>query len=89
MTEHETASKMMAALKAAQSEPAPVALTRLNDLIELTKTGGAASLEIEELRSSAFMAICELGKALHRGQSTDGLWERAIDVTERWKALAR
>ena len=31
-------------------------------------------LEVEEARSSAFMAICEVGKALHRGQPAEKLW---------------
>ena len=48
-----------------------------------------APLEVEEARASAFMAICELGKALHRGQPADGLWAPAISATERWKSLAR
>jgi len=58
----------------------------LNGLIGLVQGGGAASLEVEEARSSAFLAICEIGKALHRGQPTDGLWAAAIDAAERWKA---
>jgi hypothetical protein len=32
------------------------------------------------------MAICEIGKALHRGQPADALWSAAIDAAERWKA---
>jgi hypothetical protein len=35
------------------------------------------------------MAICEVGKALHRGQPADRLWASAINATERWKSLAR
>jgi hypothetical protein len=58
----------------------------LNGLIGLVQSGSDASLEVEEARASAFMAICEVGKALHRGQPADGLWEKAIDATERWKA---
>jgi hypothetical protein len=34
------------------------------------------------------MAICEIGKALHRGQGADRMWAQAIDATERWKSLA-
>jgi hypothetical protein len=46
-------------------------------------------LEVEEARSSAFLALCEVGKALHRGQPADHLWASAISATERWMALAR
>jgi hypothetical protein len=35
------------------------------------------------------MAICEIGKALHRGQPAERLWQPAIDATERWMSLAR
>jgi hypothetical protein len=58
----------------------------LNGLVGLVQSGGDASLEVEEARASAFMAICEIGKALHRGQPADGLWVAAIDATERWKS---
>jgi hypothetical protein len=54
--------------------------------VGLVQASGAASLEVEEARASAFMAICEIGKALHRGQPTGGLWNAAIAATERWKA---
>ena len=54
--------------------------------IGLVQGGGEASLEVEEARAGAFMAICEIGKALHRGQPADGLWSAAIDAAERWKA---
>ena len=37
-------------------------------------------LEVEEARSSAFLAICEIGKALHRGQPADRLWASAISA---------
>jgi hypothetical protein len=58
----------------------------LNGLVGLVQGGGPASLEVEEARAGAFMSICEIGKALHRGQPTDGLWSAAIDAAERWKA---
>jgi hypothetical protein len=35
------------------------------------------------------MAICEVGKALHRGQPADQLWATAIGATERWMSLAK
>lgn len=43
---------------------------------------GEQSLEIEEARSSAFVAICEVGKALHRGQPAPPPWVAAIAATE-------
>jgi len=33
-------------------------------------------------------AICEVGKALHRGQPADGLYAAAINATQRWMAQA-
>jgi hypothetical protein len=88
MTDSEKAAKVIEALKAAEQEPAQTALPILNGLVGLVQGGGDQPLEVEEARSSAFMAICEVGKALHRGQPADRLWASAIDATERWKALA-
>ena len=86
MSDVEAASTVLDTLKVAERAPPQAALPMLNGLIGLVQSGGDASLEVEEARASAFMAICEIGKALHRGQPTDGLWEKAIDSTERWKA---
>jgi hypothetical protein len=86
MTDAEKAAKVLETLRTAEREPAQVALPMLNGLVGLVQSGGEASLEAEEARASAFMAICEIGKALHRGQPTDGLWSAAINATERWKA---
>ncbi len=61
----------------------------LNELVGLVQGGAEAPLEVEEARSAAFMAICEIGKALHRGQPADRLWASAIAATEKWMSLAR
>lgn len=89
MTDAEKAANVLEALKAAEREPAEVALPMLNALVGLVQADGEALLEAEEARSSAFMAICEIGKALHRGQPAERLWAPAISATERWKSLAR
>jgi hypothetical protein len=89
MNDSEKAAKVIEALKAAEREKAEVALPMLNGLVGLVQGDGEQRLEIEEARSGAFLAICEIGKALHRGQPTDGLWASAIDATERWMSLAR
>jgi len=89
MSESETASEVMAALKLAEHEPAQKALPILTGLVGLVRGDHEQRLEVEEARSSAFLAICEVGKALHRGQPVDGLWGAAINATERWMALAR
>ncbi len=89
MTDSEKADAIIEALKAAEHEPAAVALPILNGLVGLVQAHAEAPLEVEEARSSAFMAICEIGKALHRGQPADGLWAPAIGATERWKSLVR
>ena len=88
MSETETASQVMAALRLAEHEPVQKALPILNGLVGLVKADPEERLEVEEARSSAFLAICAVGKALHRGQPADGLWGVAIDATERWMALA-
>jgi hypothetical protein len=89
MTDSEKAAKVLGALKAAEPKPPQVALKILNDLVGLVQAHAEQPLEIEEARSSAFMAICEIGKALHRGQPADRLWASAIEATEKWKSLAR
>jgi hypothetical protein len=89
MTDSEKAAKIIEALKAAERKPAQIALRILNELVGLVQGSGEAPLEVEEARSSAFVAICEIGKALHRGQPADRLWAPAIDATERWMSLAR
>ena len=89
MTDSEKAAQVIEALKAAEREPAEIALPILNGLVGLVQGDGEQPLEVEEARSSAFLAICEVGKALHRGQPTDGLWAPAIRATERWMSLVK
>src|SRR6202790_4177183 len=69
MTDSEKAAKVIEALKAAEREPAQMALPILNGLVALVQGDGEQPLEVEEARSRAFVAICEIGKALHRGQA--------------------
>jgi hypothetical protein len=89
MTDSEKAAKVIEALKAAEREPAQIALPILNGLVGLVRGDREQPLEVEEARSSAFLAICEVGKALHRSQPADHLWAPAIDATERWMSLVR
>jgi hypothetical protein len=89
MNDSEKAEKVIEALKTAEHEPAQTALPILNGLIGLVQANGEQPLEVEEARSSAFLAVCEIGKALHRGQPADRLWAAAIGATERWMSLAR
>jgi hypothetical protein len=88
MTDSEKAAKVIETLRAAERESALTALPILNGLVGLVQGNGDAPLEVEEARSGAFMAICEVGKALHRGQPAERLWASAIDAAERWKLLA-
>ena len=88
MTDTSAAQQVRDALRQAQAKPAAEALPILNGLIPLVQGGGETSLEVEEARASAFLAICEVGKALHRGQPADGLYAAAITAAERWLALA-
>ena len=89
MSDFEKATRVLDALKAAERESAEKALPILNGLVGLVQGGGEAPLEVEEARSGAFMAICEVGKALHRGQPADQLWAAAIGATERWMSLTK
>ena len=88
MSDSAQAREVMEALKLAEREPVQKALSILNGLVGLVKAGGEQPLELEEARSGAFLAICEVGKALHRGQPAEGLWVAAIRATERWIALS-
>ena len=85
MSDAEKAATVLDTLKAAEQAPPQAALPMLNGLVGLVQASGAASLEVEEARAGAFMAICEIGKALHRGQPTGGLWSAAINAAERWR----
>jgi hypothetical protein len=89
MSERETAQRVLDALKLAVEKPAHEALGVLNGLIPLVQGGGEHTIEVDDARASAFLAICEVGKALHRGQPVDGLWAAAISAAERWVALVR
>jgi hypothetical protein len=83
MTDSGKAAKVLEALKAAERAPAQIALPILN------QGSGEQPLEVEEARSSAFLAICEVGKALHRGQPAERLWAMAIGATEKWMTAAQ
>jgi hypothetical protein len=89
MNDSETAREVMEALRRAEREPAKEALPILNGLVGFVKADQEQRLEVEEARSSTFLAICEVGKALHRGQPADQLWAAAIRATERWMALVK
>lgn len=89
MSDLEKATRVLDALKAAEAQPAQQALPILNGLVGLVQGSSEQPLEVEEARSGAFMAICEVGKALHRGQPADRLWAAAIGATERWLSLAK
>ena len=87
MSDSEKAAKVMEALKAAEREPAQIALPILNELVGLIQGDPEQSLEVEEARANAFIAICEIAKALHRGKPANCLWAPAIDAAERWMSL--
>ena len=88
MTDPNPARQVLDTLKLAEAKPADEALPMLNALIPLVQGGGDEELEAQEARASAFLSICEVGKALHRGQPADGLYTAAVAATERWMAVA-
>lgn len=87
MSDTEQAAKLIETLKAAEHKPAQVALSALNELVGLLRETSERPLEVEEARASAFMAICEVAKALHRGTPAKQLWSSAIGAAERWRSL--
>ncbi len=90
MTEQDKARRAFEALKSAEGAEPRAALAILNGLIELVRSdSGDQSIEVDEARASAFLAICEVGKALHRGQPASPPWESAVAATGRWLALVK
>jgi hypothetical protein len=90
VTESEKAQQVLAALQSAEAAAPDAALQLLNGLVGLLRSGGGEQpLEVEDIRATAFLAICEIGKALHRGQPAAPLWTAAMAATERWIALVR
>jgi hypothetical protein len=89
MTDLDNATKVLDALRIAEQQPPQEALPELNALAGLVQGDPDQSLEVQEARADAFMAICEIGKALHRQQPSDQLWGPAINAVEKWKSLAR
>jgi len=87
MSDSEKAAKMVEALKAAEFKPAQVALPALNQHVALMQGKVEGALEADEARATAFMAVCEVAKALHRGAPAAQLWKSAISAAERWKSL--
>ena len=88
MSDSEKAAKIIQALQAAEGMPALQALHSLNKLTMLMQGDLEQPFEIEEARANTFLAICEIAKALHRGQPADHLWLPAIDAAERWMSVA-
>jgi hypothetical protein len=88
MNDLDRATEVLQALMLAKRAPPQQALSILNGPFGLLRADHDQPMELEEARSGAFLAICEIGKSLHRGQPADHLWETAIRTTERWIALA-
>jgi len=90
VTEAEKAQQVLTALISAEAAAPEAALPMLNGLIGLARSESSdQSLEVDEARSSAFLSICEVGKALHRGQPAGPLWAAAVAATEHWVKLVR
>jgi hypothetical protein len=87
MEDSEKAENIIETLRAFEHEPAQIALQSLNGLVGLIRGASETSLEVEEARANAFMAICEVAKALHRGKPAEQLWSSAIEAAEHWRSL--
>jgi hypothetical protein len=89
MSEFEIAQHVLNTLRQAESAEPQAAVPLLKKLIRLVNGDGTEQpFEVEEARSTAFMAICEYAKALHRGQPAEELWPEAIHATKKWQSLA-
>lgn len=88
MDDVQKAEQVLDTLKSAMPMPTAEALPILNGLAGLIQGGAEQSFEVQEARADVFMAICELGKAMHRGLPIDALWAPAITAAERWQGLA-
>jgi hypothetical protein len=89
MTEVEIAQHVLSCLRQTEAVEPQTAVSKLKHLIGLVHGGASGrSFEVDEARSSTFMAICEYAKALHRGQPADALRPVAIEAAETWHALA-
>jgi len=87
MSDLEKADTVLQALKTAEGETPQAALPILNGLAGFVQGDGEQELEVQDARIAVFQAICELGKALHRGQPADALWAPALTAAERWRGL--
>ena len=87
MDDLEKAETVLQALKTAEQQSPQAALPILNGLAGLVQGDPDAPLEVQEVRADVFMAICELGKALHRGQPAEALWAPALTAAKRWRGL--
>jgi hypothetical protein len=87
MTDSAKAARVIEVLKSAEREPPQLALSLLNGLTKLMPAEQEQPMEIEEARATAFLTVCDLAKALHRGQPASHLWTSAIDAAERWSRL--
>jgi len=87
MSDVENAEKVLEVLSAAEHEAPEVALPVLNGIAGLIRGDPDDLLEVQEARTDTFMAICEIGKALHRGQPAGPLWGPAFEAARRWRAL--
>ncbi|ABD87046.1 hypothetical protein [Rhodopseudomonas palustris] len=90
MSEFEIAQHVWQCLHQAASEAPQTALPMLKRLTRLVGGDGRAHpLELDEARSTAFLAVCDYAKALHRGQPAERLWTVAVAATEHWRALSK
>ncbi|HEY0330951.1 MAG TPA: hypothetical protein VGC77_17855 [Rhodopseudomonas sp.] len=90
MSEFEIAQHVLQCVQQSACAAPPAALAMLKPLTRFIRgDGGVHPLELDEARSTAFLAICDYAKALHRGQPAGQLWAVAVAATDQWRALAK
>jgi hypothetical protein len=75
-------------LPRARTAPFNASLNIIRHLVNVTKNNGMRSLDLENARADAWLAICALGQTLEKERRcSDELWDKAIKHTEHWKSL--
>lgn len=72
----------------AQLETPERALAIVRHLANTTRNNGSRTVRIENAQADAWLSICPVGQTIDKeGRCPDGLWEKAIALTRRWRSL--
>lgn len=75
-------------LPRARAETSEHSLAIVRHLANTTGNNGSRTLSIENAQADAWLSICAIGQTLEReGRCPDDLWDKALALTRRWRAL--